>query len=129
MIMIATTTFKEVKVGEKFFYHGFQYIKTQNLQNGKKGATNLDTGEAVTDCNIWNAVQIEIDLKKKNTSPNRKILNMVVTDADRGYEPIIIKITEEQRRLVDIMYDNDMLYDTLNINYLDEPPIIDATEE
>ena len=129
MIMIATTTFKEVKVGEKFFYHGFQYIKTQNLQNGKKGATNLDTGEAVTDCNIWNAVQIEIDLKKKNTSPNRKILNMVVTDADRCYEPIIIKITEEQRRLVDIMYDNDMLYESLNINYLDEPPIIDATEE
>ena len=127
--MIATTTFKEVKVGEKFFYHGFQYIKTQNLQNGKKGATNLDTGEAVTDCNIWNAVQIEIDLKKKNTSPNRKILNMVVTDTDRGYEPIIIKITEEQRRLVDIMYDNDMLYESLNIDYLDEPPIIDATEE
>ena len=127
--MITTTTFKEVKVGEKFFYHGFQYIKTQNLQNGKKGATNLDTGEAVTDCNIWNAVQIEIDLKKKNTSPKRKILNMVVTDADRGYEPIIIKITEEQRRLVDIMYDNDMLYESLNIDYLDEPPIIDATEE
>ena len=129
MIMIATTTFKEVKVGEKFFYHGFQYIKTQNMQNGKKGATNLDTGEAVTDCNIWNAVQIEINLKKKESVPKRKILNMVVTDADRGYEPIIIKITEEQRRLVDIMYDNDMLYDTLNINYLDEPPVIDATEE
>ena len=127
--MLVTKTFKEIKVGEKFFYHGFQYIKTQNLQNGKKGATNLDTGEAVTDCNIWNAVQIEIDLKKKNTSPKRKILNMVVTDADRGYEPIIIKITEEQRRLVDIMYDNDMLYESLNINYLDEPPIIDATEE
>ena len=129
MIMIATTTFKEVKVGEKFFYHGFQYIKTQNLQNGKKGSTNLDTGEGVTDCNIWNAVQREIDLKKKNTSPKRKILNMVVTDTDRGYEPIIIKITEEQRRLVDIMYDNDMLYESLNIDYLDEPPIIDATEE
>ena len=129
MIMLVTKTFKEVKVGEKFFYHDFQYIKTQNMQNGKKGATNLDTGEAVTDCNIWNAVQIEIDLKKKNTSPKRKILNMVVTDADRGYEPIIIKITEEQRRLVDIMYDNDMLYESLNINYLDEPPIIDATEE
>ena len=127
--MLVTKTFKEIKVGEKFFYHGFQYIKTQNMQNGKKGATNLDTGEAVTDCNIWNSVQIEIDLKKKNTSPNRKILNMVVTDADRGYEPIIIKITEEQRRLVDIMYDNDMLYESLNINYLDEPPIIDATEE
>ena len=129
MIMLVTKTFKEVKVGEKFFYHDFQYIKTQNMQNGKKGATNLDTGEAVTDCNIWNAVQIEIDLKKKNTSPKRKILNMVVTDTDRGYEPIIIKITEEQRRLVDIMYDNDMLYESLNINYLDEPPIIDATEE
>ena len=129
MIMVATKTFKEIKVGEKFFYHGFQYIKTQNLQNGKKGATNLDTGEAVTDCNIWNAVQIEINLKKKESVPKKKILNMVVTDADRGYEPIIIKITEEQRRLVDIMYDNDMLWDTLNINYLDEPPIIDATEE
>ena len=129
MIMLVTKTFKEIKVGEKFFYHGFQYIKTQNMQNGKKGATNLDTGEAVTDCNIWNAVQIEINLKKKESVPKRKILNMVVTDTDRGYEPIIIKITEEQRKLVDIMYDNDMLYESLNINYLDEPPIIDATEE
>ena len=129
MIMLVTKTFKEIKVGEKFFYHGFQYIKTQNMQNGKKGATNLDTGEAVTDCNIWNSVQIEIDLKKKESVPKRKILNMVVTDTDRCYEPIIIKITEEQRRLVDIMHDNDMLWDTLNINYLDEPPIIDATEE
>ena len=127
--MIATTTFKEVKVGEKFFYHGFRYIKTQNFQNGKKGATNLDTGEAVTDCNIWNAVQIEINPKKKEFIPKRKILNMVVTDLDRGYEPIIIKITEEQKRLVEIMYDNDMLYANLSIDYLDELPIIDVTEE
>lgn len=131
--MIATTTFKEVKVGEKFFYHGFQYIKTQNFQNGKKGATNLDTGEAVTDCNIWNSVQIEIDPKKKNTSPKRKIINMVITDEDRCYQPVIIRITEEQKRLVEklvgIMYDNDMLYESLNIDYLNELPIIDATEE
>ena len=133
MIMLVTKTFKEVKVGEKFFYHDFQYIKTQNMQNGKKGATNLDTGEAVTDCNIWNAVQIEIDPKKKNASPKRKIINMVITDEDRCYQPVIIKITEEQKRLVErlveIMYDNDMLYESLNIDYLDELPIIDATEE
>ena len=127
--MLVTKTFKEIKVGEKFFYHGSRYIKTQNFYNGKKGATNLDTGEVITDCNIWNAVQIEIDLKKKESVPKRKILNMVVTDTDRCYEPIIIKITEEQRRLVDIMYDNDMLYESLNIDYLDEPPLIDATEE
>lgn len=129
MIMIATTTFKEVKVGEKFFYHGFQYIKTQNMQNGKKGATNLDTGEAVTDCNIWNAVQIELDPKKKNISPKRKIINMVVVDTDDSSDPIIIKITEEQKRLVEIMYDNNMLWDNLDIDFLDEIPIIDATEE
>ena len=133
MIMLVTTTFKEVKVGEKFFYHGFQYIKTQNFQNGKKGATNLDTGEAVTDCNIWSAVQIELDPKKKNSSPKRKIINMVITDEDRCYQPVIIRITEEQKRLVErlveIMYDNEMLYESLNIDYLDELPIIDATEE
>lgn len=129
MIMIATTTFKEVKVGEKFFYHGFQYIKTQNFQNGKKGATNLDTGEAVTDCNIWNAVQIELDPKKKNFSPKRKIINMVVVDTDDSPAPIIIKITEEQKKLVEIMYDNNMLWDNLDIDFLDEIPIIDATEE
>ena len=131
--MIATTTFKEVKVGEKFFYHGFQYIKTQNMQNGKKGATNLDTGEAVTDCTHWNAVQIELDPKKKSASSKRKIINMVITDEDRCYQPVIIRITEEQKRLVEklvgIMYDNDMLYESLNIDYLDELPIIDATEE
>ena len=130
MIMIATTTFKEVKVGEKFLYHGQKYIKTQNLQKSKKGATNLDTGEAVTDCNIWNSVQIELDPKKKELVPKRKTINMVVTDANRYYEPIIIKITEEQKKLVDIMYDNEILYESLNIDYLDElPTIIDATEE
>ena len=127
--MITTTTFKEVKVGEKFFYHGFQYIKTQNFQNGKKGATNLDTGEAVTDCNIWNAVQIELNPKKKNTPPKRKTINMIVTDTDDCYAPIIIKITEEQKKLVEIMYDNNMLYENLDIDFLDEMPIIDATEE
>ena len=133
MIMLVTKTFKEIKVGEKFFYHGFQYIKTQNLQNGKKGATNLDTGEAVTDCTHWNAVQIELDPKKKNVPPKRKTINMVVTDtdrySDRCSDPIIIKITEEQRRLVEIMYDNNMLWDNLNIDFLDDVPIIDATEE
>ena len=129
MIMIATTTFKEVQVGEKFFYHGLQYIKTQNFQNGKKGATNLDTGEAVTDCNIWNAVQIELDSKKKNTLPKRKTINMIVSDVDKCSDPIIIKITEEQKTLVEIMYDNNMLWDNLDIDYLDEIPIIDATEE
>ena len=127
--MLVTTSFKAIKVGVKFFYHGQKYIKTQNFQNGKKGATNLDTGEAVTDCNCWHDIQVEVESKKKEFVPKRKTINMVVVDTDRGLEPIIIKITEEQRRLVDIMYDNDMLYDTLNINYLDEPPIIDATEE
>ena len=127
--MITTTTFKEVKVGEKFFYHGFQYIKTQNFQNGKKGATNLNTGEAVTDCTHWNSVQIELNLKKKESVSKRKILNMVVTDTDDCFVPIIIKITEEQRRLVEIMYDNNMLWDNLNIDFLDDIPVIDATEE
>ena len=127
--MITTTTFKEVKVGEKFLYHGLQYIKTQNFQNGKKGATNLDTGEAVTDCNIWNAVQIELDPKKKNAFPNRKTLNMVVADTDKCSDPIIIKITEEQKKLVEIMYDNNMLWNNLDIDFLDDVPIIDATEE
>ena len=126
--MITTTTFKEVKVGEKFFYHGSQYIKTQNFQNGKKGATNLDTGEAVTDCNIWNAVQIEVN-PKKNTLPKRKTINMIVSDIDKCSNSIIIKITEEQKTLVEIMYDNNMLWDNLDIDYLDEIPIIDATEE
>ena len=133
MVMITTTTFKEIKVGEKFFYHGLQYIKTLNMQNGKKGATNLDTGEAVTDCTHWNSIQIELDPKKKNTSPKRKTINMIVTDtdrySDRCSDPIIIKITEEQRRLVEIMYDNNMLWDNLNIDFLDDVPIIDATEE
>ena len=127
--MIATTTFKEIKVGEKFLYHGQKYIKTQNFQNGKKGATNLDTGEAVTDCNIWNSVQIELDPKKKELVPKRKTINMVVTDTDDCYVPIIIKITEEQKKLVEIMYDNNMLYENLDIDFLDEIPIINAIEE
>lgn len=127
--MLVTKTFKEIKVGEKFFYHGLKYIKTLNTQNGKKGATNLDTGEAVSDCVHWNDIQVEVDSKKKEFIPNRKILNMIVKDEDRCYEPVIIRITEEQKRLVEIMYDNDMLYDSLDIDFLDEIPIINATEE
>lgn len=127
--MLITTSFKSIKVGEKFFYHGFQYIKTQNMQNGKKGATNLNTGEAVTDCNCWHDIQVEVESKKKEFVPKRKILNMVVTDTDDCYAPIIIKITEEQKKLVEIMYDNNMLYENLDIDFLDEIPIIDATEE
>lgn len=129
MIMLVTTTFKEIKVGVKFFYHNMKYIKTFNPQNGKKGATNLYTGEVVTDCVHWNDIQVEVDSKKKEFIPNRKILNMIVKDEDRCYEPIIIRITEEQKRLVEIMYDNDMLYDSLDIDFLDEIPIINATEE
>ena len=127
--MLVTTSFKAIKVGVKFFYHGQKYIKTQNFQNGKKGATNLDTGEAVTDCNCWHDIQVEVESKKKEFVPKRKILNMVVTDTDDCYAPIIIKITEEQKKLVEIMYDNNMLYENLDIDFLDEMPIIDATEE
>ena len=58
---------------------------------------------------------------------------MIVTDTDRYMDrcsnPIIIKITEEQKRLVEIIYDNNMLWDNLNIDFLDDVPIIDATEE
>ena len=131
--MLVTKTFKEIKVGEKFFYHGLKYIKTLNTQNGKKGATDLYTGEAISDCTHWHDIQVEIDPKKKEPVPKRKMLNMVVTDADRYMDrcsdPIIIKITEEQKRLVEIMYDNNMLWDNLNIDFLDDVPIIDATEE
>ena len=133
MIMLVTKTFKEIKVGEKFFYHGLKYIKTLNTQNGKKGATDLYTGEAISDCTHWHDIQIELDPKKENAFPKRKTLNMVVTDTDRYMDrcsnPIIIKITEEQKRLVEIMYDNNMLCDNLNIDFLDDVPIIDATEE
>ena len=129
MIMLVTTSFKAIKVGVKFFYHGLKYIKTQNFQNGKKGATNLDTGEAVTDCNCWHDIQVEVESTKKEFIPKRKILNMVVVDTDDCPAPIIIKITEEQKKLVEIMYDNNMLYENLDIDFLDEMPIIDATEE
>ena len=129
MIMLVTTSFKAIKVGVKFFYHGQKYIKTQNFQNGKKGATNLDTGEAVTDCNCWHDIQAEVDSKKKELASKRKTINMVVVDTDDCPVPIIIKITEEQKKLVEIMYDNNMLYENLDIDFLDEMPIIDATEE
>ena len=129
MIMLVTTSFKAIKVGVKFFYHGLKYIKTQNFQNGKKGATNLDTGEAVTDCNCWHDIQVEVESKKKEFVPKRKTLNMMVVDTDNCPDPIIIKITEEQKKLVEIMYDNNLLWDNLDIDFFDEMPIIDATEE
>ena len=129
MIMLVTKTFKEIKVGEKFFYHGLKYIKTLNTQNGKKGATDLYTGEAISDCTHWHDIQVEVESKKKEFVPKRKTLNMMVVDTDNCPDPIIIKITEEQKKLVEIMYDNNLLWDNLDIDFFDEMPIIDATEE
>ena len=54
---------------------------------------------------------------------------MMVVDTDNCPDPIIIKITEEQKKLVEIMYDNNLLWDNLDIDFFDEMPIIDATEE
>ena len=37
--------FADVPVGGKFLYHGFDYLKVKNYQNGKLSAVNLNTGE------------------------------------------------------------------------------------
>ena len=45
--------FADVPVGGKFFYMGYDYLKTKNYQNGKLGAVNVNSGQYWSDCSHW----------------------------------------------------------------------------
>lgn len=113
------TSFKNVKVGGRFYHDGFEYIKICNHQNGKIGAVNVCTGTHMTDCANW---MVEVPIKP---TKEHKIAVFTFEFSD----PVIMRITEEQKRIIEILYDCDVINGDINVDFNDDSFIIDATKE
>lgn len=120
------TSFKNVAIGGRFYFDGFEYIKICNHQNGKIGAVNVCTGTHMTDCANW---MVEVPIKP--TKEKKKDSQIAVFTFEFGEEnpPVIMRITEEQKRIIEILYDYDILTDDVDVNFKDDTFIIDATKE
>ena len=107
--------FADVPVGGKFLYHGFNYLKVKNYQNGKLSAVNLNTGEHYTECVHWNVTLLNEQPSKNAPSNKVQVLLMY----DYNDEPALFTMTDEQYYLFRILYDNNFLGDGANYTIMD----------
>ena len=107
--------FADVPVGGKFLYHGFDYLKVKNYQNGKLSAVNLNTGEHYTECIHWNVTLLS-EQPSKN-APENKV--QVLLMYDYNDEPAFFTMTDEQYYLFKILYDNNFLGDDVHCTIMD----------
>ena len=107
--------FADVPVGGKFLYHGFDYFKVKNYQNGKLSAVNLNTGEHCTECVHWNVVLLN-EQPPKNAPKNEV---QVLLTYDYNDEPALFTMTDEQYYLFRILYDNNFLGDDVHCTIMD----------
>ena len=120
------TSFKNVKIGGRFYFDGFEYIKICNHQNGKIGAVNVCTGTHMTDCANW-MVEVPIKPTKEKTKDNDNEIAIFTYEFDD--EPTIMRITKEQKRIIEILYDYDILCDDISVDFKSDTFIVDATKE
>ena len=107
--------FADVPVGGKFLYHGFDYLKVKNYQNGKLSAVNLNTGEHYTECIHWNVTLLN-EQPPKN-APKNKV--QVLLTYDYNEDPALFTMTDEQFYLFRILYENNFLGDDANYTIMD----------
>ena len=100
--------FADVPVGGKFLYHGFDYLKVKNYQNGKLSAVNLNTGEHYTECIHWNVTLLD-GQPSKNVPSSAKNKVQVLLSYDYNEDPALFTMTDEQFYLFRILYDNNFL--------------------
>ena len=110
--------FADVPVGGQFLYHGYDYLKVKNYQNGKLSAVNLNTGEHCTECVHWNVVLLNEQPPKNATSPVKSKVQVLLT-YDYNEAPALFTMTDEQFYLFRILYDNNFLGDNANYTIMD----------
>ena len=110
--------FADVPVGGKFLYHGYDYLKVKNYQNGKLSAVNLNTGEHCTECVHWNVVLLNEQPPKNAISPVKNKVQVLLT-YDYNEDPALFTMTDEQFYLFRILYDNNFLGDNANYTIMD----------
>ena len=110
--------FADVPVGGKFLYHGFDYLKVKNYQNGKLSAVNLNTGEHYTECIHWNVTLLD-GQPSKNVPSSAKNKVQVLLTYDYNEDPALFTMTDEQFYLFRILYDNNFLGGDANYTIMD----------
>ena len=110
--------FADVPVGGKFLYHGFDYLKVKNYQNGKLSAVNLNTGEHYTECIHWNVALLD-GQPSKNIPSSAKNKVQVLLTYDYNEDPALFTMTDEQFYLFRILYDNNFLGGDANYTIMD----------
>lgn len=119
------TNFNDVKIGERFFYDGWEYIKTCCPRTGEIGAVDLHSGTHSTNCEKWRGEFSIKPTKEKKMEQDNEIAIFTCDDDD----PMIIRITKEQKRIIEILYDHDILCYDINVNFTSDTFIVDATKE
>lgn len=107
--------FADVPVGGKFLYHGFDYLKVKNYQNGKLSAVNLNTGEHYTECIHWNVTLLSE--QPPQNAPKNKV--QVLLAYDYNEDPALFTMTDKQFYLFRILYENNFLGDDANYTIMD----------
>lgn len=120
------TSFKNVKVGGRFYHDGFEYIKICNHQNGKISAVNICTGTHITDCANW---MVEVPIKPTKEKKTEQDNEIAIFTYEFDDEPTIMRITKEQKRIIEILYDYDILCDDISVDFKSNTFIVDATKE
>ena len=108
--------FADVPVGGKFFYMGYDYLKTKNYQNGKLGAVNVNNGQYWSDCSHWMVTVLDTPLSEKAPAPSKV---QVLLTYDYNEEPALFTMTDEQFYLFRILYENNFLGDDANYTIMD----------
>lgn len=120
------TSFNDVKIGERFYYKCGEFIKTLNSENDKKGAVNIRTGAYMTDCANW-IVEVPVKSTKEKKIEQDNEIAFFTCEFDK--DPLIMRITKEQKRIIEILYDYDIISYDITIDFKDDIFIVDATKE
>lgn len=103
------TNFNDVKIGERFYYDGCDYIKTCDPKNGKTGAMHICTGTYRTDCENWKVISPTQPTKEKEEGLHKYRLFST-------YDETLdwVEITDEQIRLLEYLQSEELLCDEVD---------------
>lgn len=122
-------SFNNVEVGGRFFYNGEEYIKTYNPQKEEFGVVHICTGTYRVDCTSWIGeapIKPTKPTKEKETGQDNEIAIFTYEYDD---DSAMIRITKEQKRIIEILHDHDILCPDINVNFKSDTLIVDATKE
>ena len=99
----------------------------------RKGAVRICSGAYMTNCEKWLVEPVELPTKsvKEEEKAKEKDIQMVVFTSElrESNSSVVMRITEEQKRIIEILYDYDFLAGDIEVNFKDDTFIVDATKE